>query len=69
MGSIALTMQNWRAIWTVSIILAQKMWDDMPSRTSAFVRILPCFTKQLLRDLEFKALSLMQYTSGTSVLR
>ena len=64
MGSMALTMQNWRAVWVVSIILAQKMWDDLPLKTSSFACILPSFTKQLLRNLELQALNLIQFSSG-----
>lgn len=64
MSSIALTMLNWRAIWAVSVILAQKMWDDVPLKTSAFAHILPSFSKQLLRSLEMKALTLLQFSTG-----
>jgi Cyclin, N-terminal domain len=64
MGSMALTMQNWRAVWVVSVILAQKMWDDLPLKTSSFACILPSFTKQVLRTLELQALNLIQFSSG-----
>jgi Cyclin, N-terminal domain len=64
MGSMPLTMQNWRAIWVIAIILAQKMWDDQPLKTSSFAHMLPTFTKQLLRNLEVKALNLIQFSSG-----
>jgi hypothetical protein len=65
MGSMPLTMLNWRAIWAVSVILAQKMWDDTPLKTSAFVHILPSFSKQLLRHLELSALTILQFSTGT----
>ena len=68
MGSMALTMQNWRAVWVVSIILAQKMWDDLPLKTSSFAYILPSFTKQLLRNLELQALNLIQFSSGEEII-
>jgi hypothetical protein len=64
MSCLPLTMQNWRTIWVVAVILAQKMWDDKPLRTSAFVQILPYFSKELLRDLELKALTLIQFCTG-----
>jgi hypothetical protein len=67
MGSMPLTMQNWRAIWAVSVILAQKMWDDTPLKTSAFVQILPSFSKQLLRQLELNALTVLQFSTGGCV--
>lgn len=65
MGLMPLTVYNWRAIWVVSVIIAQKMWDDKPLKTSSFVHILPSFTKHLLRNLELKALNLIQFSSGT----
>mmetsp|Transcript_7260 Transcript_7260/g.7343 ORF Transcript_7260/g.7343 Transcript_7260/m.7343 type:complete len:481 (-) Transcript_7260:770-2212(-) len=64
MSSLPLTMQNWRAIWVVAVILAQKMWDDSPLKTSAFVQILPYFSKQLLRNLELKSLTILQFSTG-----
>ena len=62
MSSLPLTMQNWRAVWIVAVILAQKMWDDTPLKTSAFVQILPYFSKQLLRNLELKYLTILQFS-------
>ena len=65
MGCLSLTVQNWRSIWVVSVILAQKMWDDTPLRTSSFADILPAFSKHLLRRLELAALTVLQFTTGT----
>ena len=64
LGRMSLTMQNWRAIWAVSVILAQKMWDDIPLKTSSFAQILPSFSKSLLRNLELNALTLLQFSTG-----
>lgn len=61
---ILLTMQNWRALWLVAVILAQKVWDDKPRRTSAFTAILPSFPRKTLRDMESKALELLDYLTS-----
>ena len=66
MGCMSLTMENWRAVWAVTVILAQKMWDDTPLKTSAFAHILPSFSKQLLRNLELSALTVLQFSTGKS---
>ena len=62
--TLPLTMLNWRSLWLVAIILAQKVWDDRPLKTSAFVHIIPAYTKKLLRDLELNALQLLQYLTN-----
>jgi hypothetical protein len=40
------------------------MWDDKPLKTSAFCKILPAFSKELLRNLEFKALTILNFSTG-----
>ena len=64
MSGVPLSIINWRGLWTVSIMLAQKMWDDRPLKTSAFAQILPTVTKYQLRDMEMKALALIQFSTG-----
>jgi hypothetical protein len=64
MSALPVSNLNWCGIWVVSIILAQKMWDDRPLRTSAFVGMLPVMTKQQFRDLELKALNLIQFSTS-----
>lgn len=61
---LPLTMLNWRSLWLVAIILAQKVWDDRPLRTSTFSKIIPSFSKQHLRKLEANALHLLQYLTN-----
>lgn len=61
---LALTAKNWRAIWITCVILAQKMWDDRPLKTSAFVLLVPPLTKTDLRNFEKKALQLLDYSIG-----
>lgn len=60
--SISITMQNWRGIWIGSIILAQKVYDDFPMRTSSLTNFLKGVTKKQLRDLEFEYFRLLDYT-------
>ncbi len=63
-GKMPLTMRNWRGIWVSAIVLAQKVWDDNPLKTSSFICILPSVTKEQLRDLERKALALIEFVTG-----
>lgn len=60
----ALTMTNWRAVWLSCIIIAQKMWDDRPLKTSAFTVLVPPIQKVDLKNFEQKALSLLDYAVG-----
>jgi hypothetical protein len=64
MNQILLTNINWRAIWLVVIMLAQKVWDDRPLRTSDFVRLLPDIDSKILRELEFQTLTMLKYITG-----
>ena len=61
---IALTVSNWRGLWVSCVILAQKVWDDVPVRTSAFAAILPNVTKEHLRKMEMKAFSLLDFCTS-----
>lgn len=45
-------------------MLAQKVWDDNPLRTSQFNIILPSVTKTNLRDLERKTLCLIEFSTN-----
>lgn len=59
-----LTMQNWRGLWIACVIIAQKVWDDCPHKTSFFVRILPNTTKEQLRDIEHSAFRMLNYRTN-----
>lgn len=59
-----LTMNNFRGIWLSAIVLAQKVWDDNPLRTSQFNVILPAVGKSLLRDLERKTLNMIEFSTN-----
>lgn len=59
---LPLTMTNWRAVWLACIMVAQKMWDDKPLKTSAFAQLVPPITKTNLKDFELKTLQLLDYT-------
>ena len=57
------TPQNWRSIWSTAIILAQKMWDDKPIKTSSFSDILQPISKKQLRDFEAKVLNSLSFAT------
>ena len=61
---LALTTVNWRAVWLTCIMVAQKMWDDKPLKTSAFAQLVPPITKGNLKDFEIEALQLLDYSIG-----
>lgn len=63
-NQLSLSMQNWRCVWLTCIILAQKMWDDRPLKTSAFTQLVPPLQKKDLRNFETKALELLDYSIG-----
>jgi hypothetical protein len=63
-NKLSLSMSNWRCVWLTCIILAQKMWDDRPLKTSAFTQLVPPLEKKNLRDFEAKALELLDYSIG-----
>lgn len=62
-GKLPVTVDNWRSIWLVAIMIAQKVWDDKPVRTSGFARLLDVNSKDL-RKLEFKTLTMLQFVTG-----
>lgn len=61
---LPLSSNNWRAIWASLIILAQKVWDDQPLRTSSFASILPSISRTQLRQMEFEILNILQFNTG-----
>lgn len=61
----ALTMDSWRGFWVSAIILAQKVWDDRPVRTSSFADMIPNTTKDQMRFLELSGFRLLDF--GTRV--
>lgn len=56
-----MSRNNWRGLWLGAIILAQKMSDDKPLKTSSFAKVVPMVTKQQLRDIERSMLKLLDY--------
>jgi hypothetical protein len=63
-NNLALTMRNWRAVWLICIILAQKMWNDNGLRTSSFAGLVPPISRTDLRILESRVLQLLDYSIG-----
>jgi hypothetical protein len=60
---IAVTMSNWRGLWLGAIILAQKVWDDKPLKTTSFCSILPNLKKEDVIKIEMKVFSLLDYST------
>jgi len=60
---IAVNMRNWRGLWLGAIILAQKVWDDKPLKTSSFSSILSSVTKEALIAAEMKVFALLEYST------
>lgn len=63
-SELVLTMRNWRAVWLTCIILAQKMWYDVPIKNSVFATMVPPLDKSDLRRLEGRVLQLLEYSIG-----
>lgn len=61
----ALTMDSWRGFWVSSVILAQKVWDDRPVRTSSFALMISGTTTEQLKVLELSGFRLLDF--GTRV--
>ena len=61
---LAITMQNWRGLWLAAIILAQKVWDDRPLKTSAFVSIIGGVNKEQLIDIEMKVFEMLDFCAS-----
>lgn len=62
-NKMALTMRNWRGLWVAAIIIAQKVWDDQPLKTSSFVRILPNTTKEQLKSIEMAGFTMLDFNT------
>jgi len=56
-----LSFSNWRGIWLGAIMLAQKLHDDIPLRTSSFTTILPGVAKEALKTIELRVFELVDH--------
>ena len=61
--SIPLLPTTWRPLVLVSLMVAQKMWDDKYLNNSDFSTIYPFFDNEQLNKLELKFLELIQYNT------
>mmetsp|Transcript_45355 Transcript_45355/g.33138 ORF Transcript_45355/g.33138 Transcript_45355/m.33138 type:complete len:420 (-) Transcript_45355:823-2082(-) len=59
--NFALTMDNWRGFWVSAVMLAQKVWNDRPLRTSTFSEIIPCTTKEHMKILELSGFRMLEF--------
>jgi hypothetical protein len=60
--SFPLANTTWRGVWTAAIIIAQKVWEDRPLKTSSFAQLLGA-EKEQLRQLELRLLLLLDYST------
>jgi hypothetical protein len=61
--SMPLIQTSWRPIILISLMVAQKMWDDKYLSNSDFNTIYPFFDNKQLNVLEMKFLELIQYNT------
>lgn len=54
---------TWRPLILVSLMVAQKMWDDKYLNNSDFITIYPFFDNKQLNVLEMKFLEMIQYNT------
>lgn len=54
---------NWRPLIFISIMVAQKMWDDKYLSNADFSYIYPFFDTKQVNELEMKFLELIQYNT------
>jgi hypothetical protein len=60
---IAVNMANWRGLWLGAIILAQKVWDDKPLKTSSFCAMIPDLKREDVIAAEMRVFSLLDYST------
>lgn len=60
-NALPLTMKNWRGLFVGAIILAQKVWDDRPIKTTSFITLLPAVSKDRLISIELKVFQALEY--------
>lgn len=54
---------NWRPLVFISLMIAQKMWDDKYLSNADFSYIYPFFDTKQVNELEMKFLELIQYNT------
>lgn len=62
--NVVVTEQSWRLMWVTAIVIAQKMFDDYPLKTSQLADLLPGLTKHVLRVAEQAVLHLLEFNTG-----
>ena len=58
-----LLTSNWRPLVFISLMIAQKMWDDKYLSNAYFSYIYPFFDTKQVNELEMKFLELIQYNT------
>ncbi|MCQ2818112.1 MAG: cyclin-Y [archaeon] len=58
---LCLTATNWRPLVFISLMVSQKIWDDVPLSNKDFSSFYSFFDKQQVNTLEMKFLEMIQY--------
>lgn len=58
---IAINSKNWRPLMFISLMIAQKVWDDKYLNNEDFAYIYPFFDTEQINILEIKFLEMVQY--------
>ena len=59
--NLPLTKGNWQAVWFISVLLANKVYDDKCKSLKWFVKNCPLFNLDQLRELELYALTVLDF--------
>ena len=60
---LSLHPTNWRPLILISLMIAQKMWDDKYLSNADFAYIYPFFNAEQVNTLEMKFLEMIQYNT------
>lgn len=58
---LSLHATNWRPLVLISLMIAQKIWEDIPLSNADFSSFYPFFDKNQINCLEMKFLEMIQY--------
>lgn len=63
-NDLALTARNWRLLWLLAIMVAQKVWAHKPVRSGGFCKIYQDVRKSSLKRVELTMMSMLDFNTG-----
>mmetsp|Transcript_28647 Transcript_28647/g.48356 ORF Transcript_28647/g.48356 Transcript_28647/m.48356 type:complete len:345 (-) Transcript_28647:343-1377(-) len=63
-NNMALTNQNWRLLWLLAVMVAQKVWAHKPVRSGGFCRFYVDLRKSILKRSELAMMAMLDYNTG-----